>query len=149
MKKTYAEKLKDPRWQKKRLEILSRDNFTCKCCFNTDKTLHVHHKIYESNNPWETSSIHLITLCEDCHENWNEIKLSNEADFLNTFYRLGFSPLDLSWFTTGFACNNETADEYLLKSLYVILINKEKRDEIIEFIKKRDEDFNNKQLEKK
>jgi len=28
-KLTYSEKLKDPRWQKKRLEILSRDNFTC------------------------------------------------------------------------------------------------------------------------
>ena len=28
----YSEKLKDPRWQKKRLEILERDNFRCQYC---------------------------------------------------------------------------------------------------------------------
>lgn len=27
--KTYAEKLKDPRWQKRRLEIFERDDWTC------------------------------------------------------------------------------------------------------------------------
>ncbi len=28
-KQQYASKLKDPRWQKKRLEILQRDDFAC------------------------------------------------------------------------------------------------------------------------
>ena len=38
-KKTYTELLKDPRWQKKRLEIYERDNFTCNQCKNTKKTV--------------------------------------------------------------------------------------------------------------
>lgn len=63
----YSEKLKNPKWQKKRLEILDRDGFTCRLCSNTKKTLHVHHLLYDGKDPWETPPGHLITLCEDCH----------------------------------------------------------------------------------
>ena len=67
---TYQEKLKDTRWQKKRLEILQRDNWACKSCGKTDKTLHVHHLFYSPNqDPWNISNGFLVTLCEDCHEN--------------------------------------------------------------------------------
>jgi hypothetical protein len=67
--KTYAEKLKDPRWQKKRLEILSRDEFSCQKCYDTENTLHVHHKRYnnEYKDPWEYPNELLVTLCESCH----------------------------------------------------------------------------------
>ena len=66
---TYAEKLKDPRWQKKRLYILSRDNWTCCYCQDKETTLHVHHDYYEPNKaPWEADDESLLTLCEDCHE---------------------------------------------------------------------------------
>lgn len=66
---TYGELLKDPRWQRKRLEVLQRDEWTCKSCFAADKTLHVHHKFYLSGKaPWDYEDTHLITLCEDCHE---------------------------------------------------------------------------------
>lgn len=66
---SYSELLKDPRWQKKRLEILSRDNFQCKVCCSTEKTLHVHHQYYiKSLNPWEYKDESLITLCDECHE---------------------------------------------------------------------------------
>lgn len=65
---SYSEKLKDPRWQKKRLEILSRDEFTCRYCGAKTKTLHVHHFGYsKSGNPWDVDDLMLITLCEDCH----------------------------------------------------------------------------------
>jgi 5-methylcytosine-specific restriction endonuclease McrA len=68
MKKTYAEKLLDPRWQKKRLECLQKDNFTCQFCGDKDKTLHVHHFCYpESGNPWESELSELMTVCCDCH----------------------------------------------------------------------------------
>ena len=66
--KTYSEKLKDPRWQKKRLEVMERDGFTCRDCGATHKTLHVHHCMYEKGEPWETDSRFLLTLCEDCHD---------------------------------------------------------------------------------
>ena len=64
----YYEKLKDPRWQRKRLEILARDFFTCLHCGDTDKQLHVHHLSYLGiNNPWEALNEYLITICDDCH----------------------------------------------------------------------------------
>ena len=65
---TYAEKLKDPRWQKKRLEIMQRDEWKCKLCGDGESTLHVHNKDYiKGNDPWEYENINFITLCEDCH----------------------------------------------------------------------------------
>ncbi len=64
----YAEKLKDPRWQKKRLEIFQRDNWTCKKCGEKTKTLHIHHLLYIPRvEPWDIPSGFLVTLCEDCH----------------------------------------------------------------------------------
>jgi len=68
-KKTYSEKLKDPRWQKMRLEILNRDEFMCKICGDTKSTLHVHHRRYITNrDPWDYPMDCLVTLCENCHE---------------------------------------------------------------------------------
>jgi hypothetical protein len=67
-KKTYSEKLRDPRWQKKRLQIFDRDNFTCVKCGNDELELHVHHKKYIKNRePWEYSDKFLETLCHVCH----------------------------------------------------------------------------------
>lgn len=64
----YFEKLKDPRWQKKRLEIFERDGWRCKECYSKEKTLHVHHLFYlKGKEPWEIPNGFLITLCEDCH----------------------------------------------------------------------------------
>jgi len=73
---TYAEKLKDPRWQRKRLEILQRDDFTCRVCNSETKTLHVHHiRYFKGREPWEYKEFYLVTLCEDCHKlEENEIK---------------------------------------------------------------------------
>ena len=70
----YSELLKDPRWQKKRLEIMQRDNFTCQFCFSATKTLHVHHLAYEGSHPWETPNDKLVTVCERCHEEVEEVK---------------------------------------------------------------------------
>jgi hypothetical protein len=67
MATSYSEKLKDPRWQRKRLEVFSRDNFTCVECGAKDKTLHVHHRKY-SGEPWEAPLEDLQTLCYECHE---------------------------------------------------------------------------------
>jgi 5-methylcytosine-specific restriction endonuclease McrA len=63
----YSEKLLDPRWQKKRLEIMQRDGFACFWCGDTKTTLHVHHEMYLGDDPWDTPDECLITLCSDCH----------------------------------------------------------------------------------
>jgi len=62
----YDEKLKDPRWQRKRLKILERDGWACQQCGCRDD-LHVHHRVYYGD-PWEAPDESLITLCERCHE---------------------------------------------------------------------------------
>lgn len=65
----YSDKYKDPRWQKKRLEIFERDKWTCSSCVDDSATLHVHHKIYlPKREPWDYPNELLITLCERCHE---------------------------------------------------------------------------------
>lgn len=70
---SYSEKLKDPRWQKKRLEILQRADFKCEDCGASDKTLHVHHGYYErGHDPWEYNEASLHCLCEECHESAQE-----------------------------------------------------------------------------
>jgi hypothetical protein len=66
---TYSEKLKDPRWQEKRLRIMDRDRFTCQKCQDATKTLNVHHRYYTKGAmPWEYSDDALVTLCENCHK---------------------------------------------------------------------------------
>ena len=66
---TYAEKFKDPRWQKKRLKVLERDNWQCQECGDKETTLHVHHLRYLPNKaPWDYSNNDLLTLCSFCHE---------------------------------------------------------------------------------
>lgn len=68
MAKAYWEKLQDPRWQRRRLEILQRSNFKCEQCGSGDKTLHVHHIIYRKGvMPWEYPDRELYALCKDCH----------------------------------------------------------------------------------
>lgn len=70
---TYAEKLKDPKWQKKRLSIFERDNWTCQGCGRNDLSLVIHHKDYlPGADPWDYPDEFLITLCETCHDKENQ-----------------------------------------------------------------------------
>jgi len=64
----YIEKLKDPRWQKKRLEILNKYNWKCMHCGSTNKELHLHHRKYDKEKePWEYKINDIFVLCKDCH----------------------------------------------------------------------------------
>jgi hypothetical protein len=70
---SYSDKLKDPRWQKKRLEIMERDKFTCQCCFSKRNSLTVHHKFYiEGLSPWDYQDMCYVTLCEHCHTKFHD-----------------------------------------------------------------------------
>jgi hypothetical protein len=69
----YQKKLLDPKWQKKRLEILNRDKWVCRMCCDGKNTLQVHHKYYiGGKNPWEYDDHILVTLCSECHEHETE-----------------------------------------------------------------------------
>lgn len=66
---TYSDKLKDPRWQEKRLSILKRDDYECKRCYSLPDNPEVHHKIYHPDRePWDHEDDELVTLCRGCHE---------------------------------------------------------------------------------
>ena len=68
-RKPYWELLRDPRWQKRRLEVLELAEFRCSYCFDTKEELHVHHRIYRKGAmPWEYSFSELACLCHRCHE---------------------------------------------------------------------------------
>lgn len=71
----YSEKLRNPLWQKKRLEILNRDNFTCSLCCDEKTELHIHHKKYKrGKEPWEYQDDDFQTLCKHCHAITERVK---------------------------------------------------------------------------
>ncbi len=82
----YGELLKDPRWQKKRLQVLERDNWTCQGCDKKSDTLNVHHYMYvKGGNPWDSEDADLVTLCEACHS--TETLRANSIDAIACLLR--------------------------------------------------------------
>jgi len=64
----YSDKLRDPRWQRKRLEALDAADWACASCSADELTLHVHHRRYiKGREVWDYSLDELAVLCENCH----------------------------------------------------------------------------------
>lgn len=100
--RSYYEKLKDPRWQKVRLQVFERDNFLCQKCFDDKVTLNVHHRIYiKIRDPWDYPLKYLVTLCEDCHELERADLFENTRPFLDAV-KSKFFGQDLKRLTDGF-----------------------------------------------
>lgn len=67
-KSAYAQKLLDPRWQKLRLEVLTRAEWKCEHCSDASSPLHVHHGYYTfGKEPWEYELASLKAYCDTCH----------------------------------------------------------------------------------
>ena len=83
----YVEKLKDPRWQKRKAEVCAVANWKCQDCGGEDKNLHVHHKRYlkdgtgKMNDPWEYSDGDLVCVCMDCHGLREQVAASSRILF--------------------------------------------------------------------
>jgi hypothetical protein len=91
---TYNERLKDPKWQIKRLKIIERDGEKCRTC-GKESDLQVHHTIYENGKmPWEYEDRFLVTLCDECH-NETEIRIT-EIKWI-----LSFMQQDRPWCMEG------------------------------------------------
>ncbi len=87
---SYSKLLRDPRWQRRRLEIQDRDKWACRRCSSTTKTFNVHHLYYESGmKPWEYPEWSLVTLCEDCHADEERFKTQADWNLVASFRRLG------------------------------------------------------------
>lgn len=99
----YQNKLRDPRWQKKRLEVFERDRWTCRACDGTDMTLHVHHLYYEKEkDPWDYPIEAFVTLCEECHEEETQLRPQSERVLLDALRRAAFSHAHLLDLAFGF-----------------------------------------------
>ena len=102
-KTSYFQKLLDPRWQKKRLEVLQDNEFTCESCMDTESTLHVHHKMYaKGRDPWDYELEQYSVLCESCHA---EQHSSSPDVFFEVMSRLPiagpFSKTEIAWIVAG------------------------------------------------
>lgn len=77
-KKAYLEKLRDPRWQQKRLQALDRARWRCQWCRDTKSNLQVHHGFYDRQTlePWEYPEESLFVLCDKCHEDAEAVRLT-------------------------------------------------------------------------
>ncbi len=72
---TYAEKLKQPRWQKKRKYILEKAAYQCEDCKVSGVPLDVHHCYYIFGiDPWQYPFDALKALCQECHLKRGEIE---------------------------------------------------------------------------
>lgn len=78
-RKVYETILLDPRWRKKREEILDRDFHCCVIC-RMQGNLEVHHRQYHFSlslnafrDPWNYQNHLLVTLCEKCHQTGHEL----------------------------------------------------------------------------
>lgn len=89
-KDTYGEKLKDPRWQKRRLQVFERDEWACQLCSSTDSTLNVHHRWYQGE-PWDAPDEALVTLCEPCHDFESRHRANMEQGLLRELRKVYFA----------------------------------------------------------
>lgn len=117
---TYKEKLLDPRWQRKRLEVLNRDNWTCQACYSTDRTLHIHHLDYEKDaDPWDYPDFYLQTLCSDCHEEYEKNKQRIESSMIKQIRISVNTPFVRRCFATILGYNEISDIFYLIWELGV------------------------------
>lgn len=86
---TYKDQLKNPKWQRKRLEVLELNDFTCQQCGSKENELHVHHLTYIKNRKvWEYHSDSLICICASCHKTLHNTNvLSFEEKQIIRLYR--------------------------------------------------------------
>lgn len=85
----YKEKLRDGKWQMKRLEIMKRDDCKCRICGDT-YMLNIHHIVYDNkyNDPWDYPDNMLICLCGKCHD------YVHKNGLISVEARGGLSPFD-------------------------------------------------------
>jgi hypothetical protein len=88
---TYAVKFKDPRWQRRRLEIMQKDSFACVACKASSEMLNVHHRYYVAGrDPWAYPDWALITLCDSCHKDEHDTGKHRDCPFEQWEISVGF-----------------------------------------------------------
>lgn len=92
----FSEQIKSPLWQKRRLEILNKDLFTCQICGDKDSQLHVHHLCYDPKRKyWEYEDWELITLCDKCHSGEHNNVKREISKQINEIRSMGFTNTEI------------------------------------------------------
>ena len=117
--------LSHPDWQKKRLEVMQRDSFTCRDCNSKDKELHVHHLYYvQGKKPQDYPLSAYKTLCFQCHELEEEnLRLVGGA-LINMYRGMGASAKEINVFAIAVYDYLEATHETLpeLKNILQIIV---------------------------
>jgi hypothetical protein len=126
----YWQQLQDPRWQKRRLEIMARDKFTCCQCANDEETLNVHHRWYIGGRKvWEYPDIALVTLCEGCHSDATKgapvFLFEDGVEFLETEFPYNQIMLAMHQFCERYGVNKDAVWEAFALGLEFNSIDKE------------------------
>jgi hypothetical protein len=75
MSDSFYQQYQDPRWQRKKYEIMAQRNWVCEWCGAKDRQLHVHHGYYEKDRAvWDYPNDSLYCLCDPCHRKANANK---------------------------------------------------------------------------
>ena len=120
----YSEKLKDPRWQKLRLEIFERDEWCCQKCFDSESTLAVHHFRYiRDREPWDYPPELLITLCEECHSIEYEMMPEEISSLIEQIKEKGFFAYQIRDIAHGFNALRSNGPPYLSSIIQYFLSN--------------------------
>lgn len=116
----YAKKLKDPRWQKRRLEIFKLANFTCQDCGSATNTLHAHHCYYVGDSdPWKYPDNCFRCLCEECHKKRHGLEVDAVLEFRRRLAKLGPDGINEIFHFLRFA--NDDNDALELRTIPPIL----------------------------
>jgi hypothetical protein len=144
MSTEYAKLLRDPRWQKLRLQILERGGWTCQSCGDSSSTLHVHHLLYHyGSKPWEYIPELLLTLCEDCHERETEDGKDAALKFKEAMAHRRLLSEELSLLTTLVLVlpeklrvpgSNETLNTCEIIRLFSLIADKRVLEKVVGFI---------------
>jgi len=136
-KKTYAEKLLSPKWQRKRLQILERDNFECKICNDKETTLHAHHIVYLKNKePWDYPNELLFTICKNCHGRIKEKNIDYVGSLISHVLQYGItdyaifmieSPLWAHAYLISIINQDEQYDIWIKEQEYFRKLDEEKK----------------------
>jgi 5-methylcytosine-specific restriction endonuclease McrA len=70
-KMPFAEYRKQPEWQVRRVQALTRARYRCQMCSSHHVTLDVHHRSYE--NYGDERPEDLVVLCRSCHEKFHGV----------------------------------------------------------------------------
>jgi 5-methylcytosine-specific restriction endonuclease McrA len=98
---TYQEQLRDPRWQRKRLEIFKASNFKCEDadCGDDTRELNVHHSAYLKGVPvWDHPDELLHCLCRECHQERQSVEESLKIEMMKRLRKVPIERLKKVFF---------------------------------------------------